>query len=189
MVRRSRREKHCKGMELRRWLSSATRRLYFDERHTWSRAQRGNIVRRITRRARAILAHGIATEIHCVPGHSGIPGNEVADSQVSLAQDGSRDTVIEQPYTSASNRARRISEVRSAAKAKWEADKCSKHFSYRPKGKKRTTRPILMTTVKSLASRIYRLKCGYARSGVYLKRFGHREDDKCWWYGGGGRTA
>jgi len=25
--------------------------------------------------------------------------------------------------------------------------------------------------------------------GVYLKRFGHREDDKCWWCGGAGRTA
>jgi len=22
-----------------------------------------------------------------------------------------------------------------------------------------------------------------------MKRFGHREDDKCWWCGGGGRTA
>jgi len=27
-------------------------------------------------------------------------------------------------------------------------------------------------------------------TGVYLKRFGHREDNKCWWCGdGGGRTA
>jgi hypothetical protein len=41
-----------------------------------------------------------------------------------------------------------------------------------------------MTSVKSLATRFYRLKCGYAPTGVYLKRFGHREDDKCWWCGG-----
>jgi hypothetical protein len=47
-----------------------------------------------------------------------------------------------------------------------------------------------MTSVKSLATRFYRLKCGHAPAGVYLQRFGHREDDKCWWFGGyGGRTA
>jgi len=38
-----------------------------------------------------------------------------------------------------------------------------------------------MTSVKSLATRFYRLKSGHAPTGVYLKRFGHREDDKCWW--------
>jgi hypothetical protein len=82
------------------------------------------------------------------------------------------------------NRARRISEGRAAAKAKWEADKCCKHFSYRLKGKTGTKRPVPMTSVKSLATRFYRLMCGHAPTGVYLKRFGHREDDKCWWCGG-----
>jgi len=114
------------------------------------------------------------------PGHSGIPGNEEADRQANLARDVSGNTVIERPFTSASNKARRISEGRSAAKAKWEADKCSKHFSYRPKGKTGTKRPVPMTSVKSLATRFYRLKCGHAPTGVYLKQFGHREDDKCW---------
>jgi hypothetical protein len=46
-----------------------------------------------------------------------------------------------------------------------------------------------MTSVKLLAARFYRQKCGHAPTGVYLKRFSHREDDKCWWCGGGGRTA
>jgi hypothetical protein len=30
-------------------------------------------------------------------------------------------------------------------------------------------------------ARFYRLKSGHAPTGTYLKRFGHREDDKCWW--------
>jgi hypothetical protein len=44
---------------------------------------------------------------------------------------------------------------------------------------------IPMTSVKSLAARFYRLKSGHAPTGTYLKRFGHREDDKCWWCRGG----
>ena len=60
-----------------------------------------------------------------------------------------------------------------AANAKCEADKCSKHFRYRLKGKTGTTRPIPMTSVKSLATRFFRLKCGHAGTGVYLKRFAH----------------
>jgi hypothetical protein len=92
--------------------------------------------------------------------------------------------VIEQLYTSASNRARRISEGRSAAKAKWEADKCSKHFSYRLKGQAGTKRAAPMTSVRSLAARFYRLKCRHAPTGVYLKQFGHLEDNKCLWYEG-----
>jgi len=90
----------------------------------------------------------------------------------------------QRPYTSASNRARRISEGRSAAKAQWEADKCSKHFGYRLKSKAGSNRPIPIASAKSLATRFYQLKCGHAPTGAYLKRFGHREDDKCWWCGG-----
>jgi len=100
-----------------------------------------------------------------------------------------RPKLTAKPYTSAANTAGRISERRSAAKAKWEADKCGQHFGYRLKGKAGTKRPIPMTSVKSLAARFYRLKSGHAPTAVYLKRFGHREDDKCWWCGGGGRTA
>ena len=119
-----------------------------------------------------------------VPGHSGIPGNEEADCQANLAREAKGSTTIERPYTSASNRARRISEGRSAAKAQWEADKCSKHFGYRLKGKAGNRRPIPMASAKPLATRFYQLKCGHAPTGAYLKRFGHREDDKCWWCGG-----
>jgi len=113
------------------------------------------LARRINRRAQSLLAHGIQTEIHWVLGHSGIPGNEEADRQANAAHDASWDTVIERPYTSASNMARRISKGRSVAKARWEADKCSKHFCYRLKGKAGTKRPIPMTSVKSLAARFY----------------------------------
>jgi len=136
---------------------------------------------RINQRVQALLAHGIEREIHWVPGHSGIPGNEEADCQATAAREARRDTDIDWPYTSASNTARRISEGWSTAKAKWEADKCSKHFGYRLKGKAGAKRSIPMTSMKSLATRFYRLKSRHAPTGVYLNRFGHREDDKCWW--------
>jgi hypothetical protein len=115
------------------------------------------LARRINLRARALLAHGITTEIHWVPGDSGIPGKKAADCQANLAREDCGDTLIERPYTSASNKARRMTEGRSEAKAKWEADKCSKHFSNRLKGKTGTKRPVPMTSVKSLWIRFYRL--------------------------------
>jgi len=73
---------------------------------------------------------------------------------------------------------------RSAPKAKWDADKCSKHFIYRLKGESGTKRLIPMTSVKLLATRFYQLMSGHAPTGVSLTRFGDRDDDKCWWGGG-----
>ena len=119
-----------------------------------------------------------------MPGHSGIPGIEEADHQANRAREGRGYTVRERIYTSAANRARRISEGRTAAKAKWEADKCSKHYGYWLKGKAGSKRPVPMTSVKPLAARFYRLKSGHAPTGPHLKRFRHREDDMCWWCGG-----
>jgi hypothetical protein len=61
---------------------------------------------------------------------------------------------------------------------------CSKHFSYILKGKTGTKTPVPMTSVKSLATSFYRLKCRHAPTGVYLKPFGHQKDNKCWRCGG-----
>jgi hypothetical protein len=120
-----------------------------------------------------------ATEIHRVLWHSGIPGNEEADCSPNLVRDASGSKVIQWPYTSATNRARRISKGKFPAKAEWEADMCSKHFSYILKGNAGTKIPIPMARVKPLAARFYQLKSEHAPMGVYLKRFGHRDDYKC----------
>ena len=85
--------------------------------------------------ARALSAHGIQVMIHRVPGHSGIPWNEQADHQAINAREDQGYTVHERIYTSAANRARRITERRTAAKAKCEADECSKLYGYRLKAK------------------------------------------------------
>lgn len=70
----------------------------------WVPGQR--LLRRIDPRARAFRAHGIATEIHRVQGHSIIPWNKEADCQANLAQDASGSIAKERPYTSASIRPR-----------------------------------------------------------------------------------
>jgi len=144
-----------------------------------------HLARWISQWARNLREAGIDTEIHWVPGHSGIPGNEEADCQANLARDGRRaGTVRERISTSVANRTRQISETKKAAKAEWEANKCSKHHGYRLKGKAGKKRPIPMNSVKPLAARFYQLKSEHPPVGTYLKRSGHREDDKCWWCGG-----
>jgi hypothetical protein len=119
--------------------------------------------------ARALRGHGIEVVVHWIPGHSGIPGNEEADRQANKAREGRGYTVRERIYTAAAKRARWTSEGRTAAKAEWEADKCSKHYGYRLKGKAGSKRPVPITSVKSLAARFYRQKSGHAPTGPYLK--------------------
>jgi len=55
------------------------------------------LARRMNRKVRNLLAHGITTEIHWVPGHSCIPCNEQADCQANLARDTSGSTLTERP--------------------------------------------------------------------------------------------
>jgi len=87
-------------------------------------------------------------EIHGDPEYSGIPRNEEADHQANEASNAREDMVSERLYTSAANIARPISEGWSAAKVKWDADKHSKHFGNRLKGKAGAKRPIPLTSVK-----------------------------------------
>jgi len=145
------------------------------------------LARSIHHSARTLCKACIETEIRWVQRHTGIPRNEEADWQANVVRKGRRTgTVREWVYTSVPNRTRRISEAKTAAKAEWEADKCSKHHCYRQKGKAGSKRPILMNRVKTTAARFYWLKSGHAPVGMYLKWFEYQHNDKCWWCGSGG---
>jgi len=118
--------------------------------------------RLMNRRAQELLIHIIETEIHWVPRCSSISGNLQSNCQVNVSGHASVIIGILQQFHSASNMASGISSCRSAAKASWEANKRSKHFSYRLKGKAATKRPIPRTSVMSEAARSYQLKSGHA---------------------------
>jgi len=74
-------------------------------------------------------------------------------------------------------------------KAVWEADKYSRHHGYRLEGKAGRKRPIPMNSMRPLAARFYWLKSRHAAVGMYLKQVGYRDDNKCLWCSGRGRTA
>jgi len=62
------------------------------------------LARWINRSAGTLREAGIETEIHWVPGYTGISGNEESDRQVNLAREGHRSrTVREGVYTYAAN--------------------------------------------------------------------------------------
>jgi hypothetical protein len=117
------------------------------------------------------------------------PANEESDCQSNRAREAWRDTEIERPYTSASNNARWISKGWSATRARGKADKWSKNFGSRLKGKAGVMRSIPLTIAKSPATRFYRLMSGHASTRVNLKWFGHWEDNTIWWCGGVGWTV
>jgi len=83
----------------------------------------------ITEHARALSPHSIEAKIHWVTGQLGIAGSDEADCHANTAREDRGYTVRDRRYNSAINSARRISENRTAAKGKWEADKRSKHYA------------------------------------------------------------
>jgi len=143
------------------------------------------LTRAIYEHAMALHTEGIDIVIYWVPGHSGIPGNVEADREANKARDSRGYTLRERIDCLSANRARQITDVKTAVKAEWQTNWCSKYYGYRLKGKAGNTRPVPMTSVESLAAMFYRLKSGHALTGVYLKWFGHREDDICLWCRGG----
>ena len=89
---------------------------------------------KMNRRVQVPLAHSITTDDQWVPEYSGTTTTKDANQQVHIVPDTSGSMVIEQPYTPASNRVRRISKGMSMATAYLDAYKCSNHFCYSLQG-------------------------------------------------------
>ena len=136
---------------------------------------------RAIKAANQIAEKGATVSIHWVPGHTDIPGNELADS---LAKEASK----EAPQLQETSFAFLGLKIKQTSSSNWLAllrkslqgprlnhSTYSRNFPWRlsskiqlPKGTKR-----------ELASAFYQLKIGHGYLKSYLHRFNHSANDKC----------
>jgi len=140
------------------------------------------IVRAIHTFERSLSKLGIEVEYCWVPGHKGVPGNELADKAAKRAATrGTRkhDT----HYTSLSHLHGAISMRVTETRKQFISERVNKAFVY---GGQRKMNPVLQKCSKKEASAFWQMSCGHALTGDYLKnKIRKTDDDTCWHCGSG----
>jgi hypothetical protein len=128
------------------------------------------------------------TELHRVPGHNEIEGNEVGDQWAKAGAAGAlgadRIPREEASITTLAYVARRVTETKWQENPAWVKERCRGERYYLLRERQRTD-PLASGARKTTASRFYHLRMGRAYTGPYLAKSGDAADDKCWLCGSG----
>lgn len=142
---------------------------------------------------------GVDIEYVWVPGHEGVPGNEVADE---FAKRGAgmleahlfdKDSKSQWMTYTLSHLHRKCTDASKAAAEKWVTERLKTHKAFKPR-KSWIFRPALKPPwqkdkgegpiSKTSTAAFFQMACGHALTGAHLKRFKLREEDGCGWCNG-----
>ena len=144
--------------------------------------------------AKEAYRRGASITINWVPGHAGVPGNEVADQWVvdtalrkkrasrgkeTCLRSSTADRTVSMTFLRSLLRKRAVSAWREEISQRSQG----KGRPYRiPRGEETPKLPkALQETGKELASRFFQLASGHAMIAPFLKeKFGWVESDSCW---------
>ena len=139
----------------------------------------------IYQKAKKLVQQGHSIFVICVPGHSGIEGNERADKAAKEAA--RREKVQTAKWTSLTHVKRQIKEEKKLQISVWHEQKAKEREANR-RGfyipyLKTQIHPLLGRATKLYAARFYQLKTGHGAKGIFLERIGAVESAECWWCG------
>ena len=148
--------------------------------------------------AREAIRRGASITIRWVPGHAGVPGNEIADQWAVDAakrehRSRARGAAGEAPIVASQcvSQAFLKTVLKRRAVTRWREEIAKKSRSRRPyyipgEGVVPKIPVGLQRVPKELASRFFQLSSGHEMIAPFLKeKFGWTDSDSCWWCSGG----
>lgn len=140
------------------------------------------LAKRVHENAKKLNEFGIIVEIHWIPGHDNIEGNEIADQTAKqAARNGThcRERFVSLTHVSCLTTEQKWKESRIWFSTEHRRRDVTSRNTYKLRHANSSLDPIAAHSLKSLASRYYQLKTNHAYTNDFQYRIGKSETSKC----------